>query len=166
MSERTARLDELLRQEVSRVLLRDVDDPRIGFLTVTRVEVSPDLRHATLWASVIGQPAERRAALRALRGAMPFVRGRLGSLRLKRIPEFLVREDDSAVRGTRVLELLADLEAGSPPAGSPAGSPAGETLPTPTTARDPVEPRPRPATGAGRATQGRRLARRSGGSLP
>lgn len=149
MTERTTRLDELLREEVSQVLLRDVDDPRIGFLTVTRIEVTPDLRHATLWASVIGQPAERRAALRALRGAMPFVRGRLGSLRLKRIPEFIVREDDSAVRGTRVLELLAELETGS----DPTEAPAGETLPTPLTARGPAEPplRRRP----GRARDGR-----------
>ncbi|TAM63565.1 MAG: 30S ribosome-binding factor RbfA, partial [Chloroflexota bacterium] len=94
MSERTVRVEELLREEISRILARDVDDPRIGFLTITRVEVTPDLRHGTLWASVIGQPAERRTALRALQGAMPFVRGRLGVLRLKRIPELLVREDD------------------------------------------------------------------------
>lgn len=141
MSERTARLDELLREEISRVLARDVDDPRIGFVTITRVDVTADLRHATLWVSVIGQPAERRIALRALQGAMPFVRGRLGSLRLKRIPEFQVRADDSAERGTRVLELLHDLEQGA----EPERPPASETLPTPLALRGRPEPSPRRA---------------------
>ncbi|HEX5465192.1 MAG TPA: 30S ribosome-binding factor RbfA [Candidatus Limnocylindrales bacterium] len=127
MSERSVRVDELLREEISRILTRDVDDPRIGFLTVTRVEVTPDLRNGTVWASVIGQPAERRRALRALQGAMPFVRGRLGSLRLRRIPELRVRADETATRGTRVLELLRDLETGT----EPSPTPPPETLPTP-----------------------------------
>jgi ribosome-binding factor A len=144
MSERTARLDELLREEISRVLTRDVDDPRIGFVTITRVDVTADLRHATLWVSVIGQPDERRTALRALQGAMPFVRGRLGGLRLKRIPEFQVRADDSAERGTRVLELLHDLEAGT----KPDLPPMAETLPTPLALRG----RPEPPTRRARTT--------------
>lgn len=141
-SERSLRLDELLRQEISAILTRDVDDPRIGFLTVTRVEVTPDLRHATLWASVIGQPSERRQALRALEGAMPFVRGRLGRLRLRRIPQFTVRADESAVEGTRVLELLHDLEVGA----VPAAPPPAETLPTPLALHGRPEPPRRRST--------------------
>ncbi|MGH2466604.1 MAG: 30S ribosome-binding factor RbfA [Candidatus Limnocylindrales bacterium] len=136
MSERSVRVEELLREEISRILARDVDDPRIGFLTITRIEVTPDLRHGTLWASIIGQPAERRTTLRALQGAMPFVRGRLGVLRLKRIPELVVRADDSAERGTRVLELLHDLETGT----EPPDRPAAETLPTPLALRGRPEP--------------------------
>jgi hypothetical protein len=92
------------------------------------VDVTSDLRHATVWVSVIGSQEERRASLRALERAMPFVRHHLGPLRLKRIPELHLREDDSAVRGTRVLQLLEHLEeeaAGQHQAGT-AGSGAGD----------------------------------------
>ncbi len=127
MSERTARLDELLREEISEVLRREVDDPRIGFVTVTDVEVAADLRHANVWVSVIGVPEERQQTLRALSRAMPFVRQRLGRLRLKRIPALHVREDQTAVRGTRVLRILDELERGGE---GELGAPT-ETLPTP-----------------------------------
>ena len=110
MSERTRRLDHLLTEEISRILTREVEDPRIGFVTITGVQVTPDLRHATVWASIIGDAKERRTTLRALESAMPFVRRHLGALRLKRIPDLHVKEDDSAQRGTRVMELLERIE--------------------------------------------------------
>jgi ribosome-binding factor A len=110
VSERTRRLDHLLTEEISRILAREVQDPRIGFVTITGVQVASDLRHATVWASIIGDERERRTTLRALEGAMPFVRRQLGALRLKRIPDLHVKEDDSAQRGTRVMELLERIE--------------------------------------------------------
>jgi ribosome-binding factor A len=142
MSERTARLDELLREEISDVVRREVDDPRIGFLTITDVEVTPDLHHANVWVSVIGTAEERKQTLRALTHAMPFVRGRLGRLRLKRIPALHIKEDDSAERGTRVLAILDDLEHG----GEGDVPELEETLPTPTgvSAADPPKPRRKP----------------------
>jgi len=127
MSERTARLDELLREEISEIIRREVDDPRIGFVTITDVEVSPDLRHASVWVSVIAEADAKRATLRALARAMPFVRQRLGRLRLKRIPELHLKEDPTAARSTRVLQILDDLERGG--TGDLASTP--ETLPTP-----------------------------------
>jgi ribosome-binding factor A len=132
LSQRTARLDELLREEITRILSRDVDDPRVGFVTITDVEVTPDLRHATVWASAIGQPDERKASLRALGHAMPFVRRRLGVLRLKRIPELHLKTDDTAERGTRVLRILDDLEHGL----EVEATKPQETLPTPGPAPD------------------------------
>jgi ribosome-binding factor A len=129
MSERTDRVDELLREELSSILARDVADPGIGFATITRVETAADLRHARVWVSVIGQPDERRETLKALERAMPFARRRLGErIRLRRIPELQVRLDDSVERGTRVLRILSELEAGQDPAELPA---VGESLPTP-----------------------------------
>jgi ribosome-binding factor A len=129
MSQRTQRVDELLRQEIGVIVTREVADPRIGFATITRVETTPDLRHARVWVSVIGQPAERDATIAALGRAMPFVRHELGrTLRIKRIPELHVRLDDTAERGTRVLHLLTELEAGGAPESD---LPLGETLPTP-----------------------------------
>jgi ribosome-binding factor A len=131
MSQRTERVDELLRQEIGAIVSREVADPRIGFTTITGVETTDDLRHAKVWVSVIGQPAEREAALAALRHAMPFVRHELGSrLRIRRIPDLHVQLDDTAERGTRILRLLSDLESGSTPdADADAG--LAESLPTP-----------------------------------
>jgi ribosome-binding factor A len=127
MSDRTARLDELLREEISEVIRREVDDPRIGFVTITSVDVAPDLRHASVWVSVIGTPEDKRLTLRALSRAMPFVRQRLGRLRLKRIPELHVKEDQTAERGTRLLRILDELEHG----GEGAVETMDESLPTP-----------------------------------
>jgi ribosome-binding factor A len=127
VTQRTDRIDQLLRQEITEIVARDVADPRIGFVTVTDVETTPDLRHAKVWVSVIGSTAERDAAVSALGRAMPFVRRELGTrLRLKRIPDLHVRLDDTAERGTRVLQLLQDLEAGVAPTDELA-----DPLPTP-----------------------------------
>jgi len=140
MSARVPRLDALLQEELSRLIAREVHDPRIGFVTVSRVDVAPDLRHATVWVSLIGQPDERREALRALGRAMPFLRHRLGELRLKRIPELHLREDETILRGTRVLHLIEELEAGH---AEPTELPPDETLPTPAIAAC-AAPEPRP----------------------
>ena len=129
MSQRTEKVDELLRQEITSIVARDVADPRVGFVTITNVETTPDLRHAKVWVSVIGQPSERDATVSALGRAMPFVRRELGSrLRLRRIPDLHVHLDDTAERGTRVLQLLHELEAGTAPDELPA---VVEPLPTP-----------------------------------
>jgi ribosome-binding factor A len=169
MTQRTDRVDELLRQEIGAILAREVADPRIGFATVTDVETVPDLSHARVWVSVIGQPDERRETLRALSHAMPFVRRQLGErLRIRKIPELHVVLDDTAQRGTRVLQLLAELEAGTTPDDGP---PVTETLPTPVArlphlgdAMDPAdagEPRPPERRGAGSAARARSTKRRT-----
>lgn len=129
MTQRTDRIDELLRQEIGAILSREIGDPRIGFATITDVETAPDLSHAKVWVSVIGQPDERRATLQALSHAMPFVRRQLGPrLHIRKIPELHVLLDETAQRGSRVLQLLAEIEAGALPDTSP---PPAETLPTP-----------------------------------
>ena len=128
MSQRTDRLDELLRQEIGAMLEREIADPRMGFATVTSVETDPDLRHARVWVSIIGGTAERSETLVALDHAMVFVRRALGTrLRLKRIPDLHVRLDDSIERGTRVLQLLDAIETGH----EPGDQSVGESLPTP-----------------------------------
>ncbi len=129
MSQRTERVDELLRQEIGALLAKEIADPRIGFATITDVETSPDLRHAKVWVSVIGGKADRDETLRALQQSMGYVRHELGRrLRIRRIPELHVRLDDSAERGTRLLHLLNELEAGTDPQ---AIEPFTDSLPTP-----------------------------------
>jgi ribosome-binding factor A len=133
VSQRIDRVDELLRQEIGQILTKGVKDPRIGFATVTDVETTPDLRHARVWVSVIGGAAERAETLAALERAMGYVRHELGTrLRLKRIPALHVALDDSAERGTRVLQILDELEHGHDAAGAAlADAPREESLPTP-----------------------------------
>jgi len=152
MSQRTDRVDELLREEIGAILAREVADPRVGFATVTDVETTRDLSHAKVWVSVIGDAAERRATLAALDRAMGFVRRELGArLRLRRIPALHVELDTSMERGTRVLKILDELEHGDAPrAASLADAPVTESLPTPV-ARLPREgdmPEPKPGAGA------------------
>jgi ribosome-binding factor A len=162
MTQRTDRIDQLLRQEIGEILSRDIQDPRIGFVTVTDVETAPDLSTARVWVSVIGQPEEREQTLRALQRAMPFVRHELGTrVRLRRIPELQLRADDSAQRGTRVLQLLHELEAGEAPQDA---APVPESLPTPIgrSAPDPAATPRRARTGRGRGTNPERKPRRHG----
>jgi ribosome-binding factor A len=129
MSQRTEKVDELLRQEIGSIVARDLADPRVGFVTITSVETTRDLRHAKVWVSVIGQPEERDAAVGALRHAMPFIRHELGKrLRIKRIPDLHVHLDDTAERGTRILQLLAEIDSG---AVTDPDQPLTESLPTP-----------------------------------
>jgi ribosome-binding factor A len=129
MSQRTDRVDELLRQEIGTLLAKELADPRIGFATITDVETSPDLRHAKVWVSVIGGRTDRTETVRALQASMGFVRHELGKrLRIKRIPALHIHLDDSAERGTRVLHLLQELESGVEPGEI---TPFNESLPTP-----------------------------------
>jgi ribosome-binding factor A len=129
MSQRTDRVDELLRQEIGALLAKELADPRIGFTTITDVETSPDLRHAKVWVSVIGGRSDRVETLRALQASMGFVRHELGKrLRIKRIPALHIQLDDSAERGTRLLHLLGELESGVDPQEV---TPFNESLPTP-----------------------------------
>jgi ribosome-binding factor A len=144
VSERTRRVDHLLQEEISAIIQREVHDPRIGFVTITSVETTPDLRHATVYASVIGDERQRAATLEALGRAMPYVRHSLGPLRLKRIPQLHLREDDSAQRSTRVMQLLDQVEAELEGTGRHVDDPPGElpALPTPSSLNEAADPTP------------------------
>ena len=155
MTQRTERIDELLRQEIGEILTREVKDPAIGFATITDVETSPDLRHARVWVSVIGQKGEPDATIAELQRAMSYVRRELGTrLRLRRIPELQVKLDDSIERGTRVLRLLDQLESGA----EPVEQTAGESLPTPTSpgSGEAAEANPAQPSGRRRSSLGQR----------
>ncbi len=155
MSERTARLDQLLREEISSIIAKEISDPRIGFVTVTEVDVTQDLSHATVWVSVIGDEAQRELSLRTLGRAMPFVRHRLGQLRIRKVPELHLRHDDSVERGTRVLRLIDEVATGEATLDAVLPPPL-ESLPTPQTPRGSVEPPVPPRPRSARETTGRR----------
>jgi ribosome-binding factor A len=111
VSYRPERLGEAIKEEVSDILRNELKDPRIGFATVTAVEVSGDLRHAKIFVSVLGSPEEQKATFEALRRAQGFVRSELGRrIRLRHTPEIVFRRDDSIKHGARVLELLEEVK--------------------------------------------------------
>ena len=92
------------------MLARDVHDPEIGFITVTRVEVTPDLQLARVFYTTIGSDAERRGTVRALRRATPFLRREVGHrLGLRRVPVLEFRFDKSVEHQARVERLLLEI---------------------------------------------------------
>jgi ribosome-binding factor A len=111
-SRRQKRVGELLHEELSLLLQRETNDPRFSRVTVTYVEVSADLGAAKVYVTVLGEQSEQQAALEALDHAAGYLRHELGTrLRLRRIPRLTFELDEAVERGSRVLELLADLEA-------------------------------------------------------
>jgi ribosome-binding factor A len=112
-SDRLRRVDEAVRQVLSDAVTQDLKDPRVGFVTVTAVRTSPDLRHARVFVSVLGEQAERQATLDGLQSAHGFLQRRVAAeLRLKHTPTLAFEYDDSIERGMRVSELI-DRELGS-----------------------------------------------------
>jgi ribosome-binding factor A len=106
-SDRMRRVDEAMREVLSGAITTELKDPRVGFVTVTAVETSPDLRRARVFVSVLGNPGERRRSLQALDRAHGFLQRRVaGELRLKNTPTLEFTYDDSAERGIRVAQLL------------------------------------------------------------
>jgi ribosome-binding factor A len=111
MGDRMRRVDESLRQVLSEALL-DLKDPRIGFVTVTGVETSPDLRHARVFVSVLGSERKREATLEALAAAHGVLQARLArELRMKRTPQLAFEYDPSVERGVRMTRLIDELSA-------------------------------------------------------
>jgi ribosome-binding factor A len=108
-SGRMRRVDEAVRAVLSDAIASDLKDPRVGFVTVTGVKTSPDLRHARVYVSVLGDADVREASLAGLRSAHGFLQHRVASeLTLKHTPALSFEYDDSVDRGMRITELLGD----------------------------------------------------------
>jgi len=104
---RTERLNDQIRMEIADILMTKVKDPRVGFVTVTSVEVSPDLRCAKVFVSILTALAPSEKTMEGLTKAAPFIRGELGRrLHIRYIPELTFQLDRSAEETDRVLKLL------------------------------------------------------------
>ena len=107
---RASRVGDQIQAELGSLLTRDVHDPGIGFLTITRVAMSPDLQQARVYYTTIGDDKAKRETSRALERARPFLRRQVGQrLRLKRVPELTFFFDDSIERGDRIERILQEL---------------------------------------------------------
>jgi ribosome-binding factor A len=113
---RPDRVADQIRGELATLLARDVHDPGIGFITLTRVQVSPDLQVARIMYTVLGDDKARAGSARALERAVPFLRRQIGvRLRLRRTPELKFIYDDSIAGQDRIEQIINELHAGSVP---------------------------------------------------
>jgi len=111
MSRRTERVNDLIRDELSDLLLREVRDPRLGgLISLTRVEVTPDLYNASVFVSIMGEPEEQAIAMRVLNAAASFFHRELKQrLQIRRVPFLVFRLDTSIADGAAVLAHIDEV---------------------------------------------------------
>src|SRR5690606_4104143 len=106
---RTDRINEQLRQEISLLIRAEVRDPRVGLATITAVEASPELDHARIYVTAMGEDEEKAEVVAGLRSAAPFIRGQLGRrLHMRRIPELHFELDRKLENAMRIESLLRE----------------------------------------------------------
>ena len=111
---RSQRIQELLLEEISKLLQSGLKDPRIGFTTLTRVEVSDNLKHAKVFVSVMGTEKEKSDTLEALKSAKGFIRNSLGkNLYLRYLPELEFKIDENAEHVEKITRIINDLHSES-----------------------------------------------------
>jgi len=111
MSRRTERLNKVIKQEISRLLEREVNDPRLSnLISVTQVSLSPDLKYAKIFVSILGNETNKTETLAGFDAASGFLRKELASrLRLRYAPQLSFYYDDSIERGARLLKLIGQV---------------------------------------------------------
>lgn len=104
---RVEKVQEFIKQEVSNIILQELKDPRIGFVTVTRVEVSSDLRYAKIYLSLMGSEEQKTATWEGLQHSLGYIRSEIGKrIRLRFTPELSLHRDESLLYSARINELL------------------------------------------------------------
>ena len=110
---RASRVGEQIHKEISALLVKGLKDPRIGFVTITAVDVTPDLHLARVYFTAMGDEKARRESEKGLRSSIPFIRRELGRrLRMRYIPDILFQYDESIDYGNRIESLIEDLHHG------------------------------------------------------
>ncbi len=108
---RARRVAQVVKEEVGQMLQRQIKDPRIGFVSITEVEVSADLGHIKIFLSPYGEEEAKKQTMLGLENARGFIRSELGQrLRLRHTPELELVADDSIERGARIFSLLQEIK--------------------------------------------------------
>ena len=129
-SRRVARVAQRIRQEASQIILFELRDPRIGMVTVTKVDLTSDLRYATVYVSVFGDEAKRRTALRGLESARGLVQSRIAkSLNLREAPIISFQYDPTIEQAIEISRIIDEARAQSP-ATTPEGDEPNADAPT------------------------------------
>ncbi len=104
---RSQRVQELLLEEISNLIMKGLKDPRIGFVTVTKIELSNNIKHAKVFVSIMGNEVKKEESLSGLKSAKGFIRNQLGkNLHLKYIPELEFKIDESADHVEKITKLI------------------------------------------------------------
>jgi ribosome-binding factor A len=120
---RSEKVADLIQKEISQMLVKSIKDPRIGFVTITKVSVSEDCRFAKVYFSVVGTLAERERSMKGLDSAKGFVRKELGHrIRLRYTPEILFQFDPSIEYAIHMGELIQTIQQGKEPNGDEEGN--------------------------------------------
>lgn len=107
MTYRPKRLAEAIKKEVFDILKNDLRDPRIGFITITNVEVSTDLQHAKIFTSIYGSDQEQKKTMEILQKAQGYIRGEIGRrIRVRYTPEVMFKLDKSIAQGSKIISLM------------------------------------------------------------
>ena len=121
---RIQRVNQLIREEISHLIQRELKDPRLGFVTVTEVDVAKDLRSAKVYVSVLGSEAQWQASLEALESARGFIRNWLvPRLRLRAVPHLTFHPDRSMSHAAHIQTVLEGLRSEERPSGDPESEP-------------------------------------------
>jgi ribosome-binding factor A len=108
---RTEKVQEFIKQELSKIILTELKDPRIGFITVTRVDVTGDLRSAKAYISLMGSDEQKAASWQALQKAVGYLRAEIGKrIRLRFTPELSLHLDETLEYSARIQELLTKIK--------------------------------------------------------
>jgi ribosome-binding factor A len=107
---RADRVAELIKREVSDIISRKLNDPRVGFTSITVVDIGSDLRNATIHVSIFGTPEQKKDTMSALFSATKFIRGELGRrMQLRDVPVIFFKHDESLEKGSKVFEIINQL---------------------------------------------------------
>lgn len=110
-TQRTERVQEALRQEISRIVHRELKDPRLGFITITALELTRDLRYAKIYFSVLGDSKKKRLALKGLNSAKGYIKNLIADrIKLRLMPELDFRIDESFEKIKKIHEILDKLK--------------------------------------------------------
>ena len=112
---RQNKMRELLKQEVSDIIRREIKDPRLGFLTVTDAAITADMRHAKIFVTILGDEQQRKQSMDVLKHAQRFIRNEFGKrVRMKTLPDIQFFYDEAVDRGVRIFELLEEIKRDEP----------------------------------------------------
>ena len=111
---RSERVAEEIRKDVATMLFGEIHDPRIGFVTITKVQVSKDLRHAKVYFSIIGSDEEKEKTMEGLQSSSGYMRREIGKrLKLRYFPELTFKFDDSLEYASRIEKIIKEIKSGS-----------------------------------------------------
>ena len=112
---RPERVQEALRQEISKIVTGEIKDPRIGFITITKVELTKDLRYAKVYFSVLGEAKDKALAMKGLNSAKGYIKGMIADrIKLRLVPEISFRIDESIEHTKEIYDLFESIKKKEP----------------------------------------------------